>query len=148
MCETLRCYQFGAELNPIMRNTRQDESQAGIKTAGRNINNLSYEDDTTLMAESEEELESRDEGERREWKYWLKIQHSKNKDYGIQSYQFMGKKNGENVETVADFIFLGSKINADSDGSHRIKRLMLLGRKAMTNLDSLLKSRDNTLLTK
>ena len=60
----------------------------------------------------------------------------------------MGKKNGENVETVADFIFLGSKINADSDGSHRIKRLMLLGRKAMTNLDSLLKSRDNTLLTK
>ena len=75
-----------------MQNAGLDESQAGIKIAWRNINNLRYADDTTLMAESEEELESRDEGERREWKYWLKIQHSKNKDYGIQSYQFMGKK--------------------------------------------------------
>ena len=85
--------------------------------------------------------ESLDEGERGEWKRWLEIQHSKNKDHGIQSHW-------ETVETVSDFIFLGSKITADGDCSHEIKRRLLLGRKVMTNLDSMLKSRDITLPTK
>ena len=105
-------------------------------------------DDITLMAESEEELKSllmkvKEESE----KLWLKIQHSKNEDHGIQSHHFM-VNDGETMETVTDFIFLGSKITVDGDCSHEIKRHLLLGRKAMTNLDSILKSRDITLLTK
>ena len=120
-----------------MRNAGLEETQAGIKIAGRNINNLRYADDTTLMAESEEE----------KWKSWLKTQHSKNKDHGIQSLHFM-QIDGETTETVTDFIFLGSKITADGDCSHEIKRRFLLGRKVMTNLDSILKSRDITLPTK
>ena len=87
------------------------------------------------------------EGKREEWKNWLKIQHSKNKDNGIQSHHFMANR-GEKVEAVICFIFLGSKITADSDCSHKIKRCLLLWRKAMTNLDSVLKSRDTTLPTK
>ena len=87
------------------------------------------------------------EGERWEWKSWLKIQHSKNKDHGIQSHHFMANR-WETIETVTDFIFLGSKITADGDCSHEIKRCLLLGRKVMTNLDSILKSGDITLPTK
>ena len=117
-----------------MRNTELEEAQAGIKIARRNINNLRYADDTTLMAESEEELseEPLDESERGEWKNWLKAQHSENEDHGIWSQ-------------VSDFIFGGSKITADGDCSHEIKRQLLLGGKVMTNLDSILKSRDITL---
>ena len=117
-----------------------DEAQAGIKTAGRNINNLRYADDTTLMAESEEE-EPLDESERGEWKNWLKTQHSETKIMAsgpITSWQI----DKETVETVTDFLFLGSKITADGDCSLEINRCMLLGRKAVTNLDSILKSRD------
>ena len=109
-----------------MRNTGLEEAQAEIKIAGRNINNLRHADDTTLMAESEE------------WKNWLKAQHSENEDHGIWSHHFMG----QNGETVSDFIFLGSKITADGDCSHEIKRPLLLGRNIMTNLDNILKSRD------
>ena len=131
-----------------MRNAGLDEAQAGIKIAGRNINNLRYEDDTTLMAESEEELKSlwmkgKDETE----KLGLKLNIQKTKIMAsspISSWQIDRKKMG----TVRDFIFLGSKITADADCSHEIKRQLLLGRKAMTNLDSILKSRDITLLTK
>ena len=131
-----------------MRNAGLEEAQAGIKTAGRNINNLRYADDTTFMAESEEELKSllikvKEES----GKNWLKAQHSENEDQGIRSHHFM-KIDGETVETVSDFIFLGSKITADGDCSHEIKRCLLLGRKVMTNLDSILKSRDITLSTK
>ena len=90
--------------------------------------------------------ESLDESERGEWKSWLKAQHSENKDHGIWSHHFI--ENGETVETVTDFIFLGSKITADDDCSHEIKRPLLLGRKAMTNIDSILKSRDLTFPTK
>ena len=128
-----------------MRNTGLEEAQAGIKIAGRNINNLRYADDTTLMAESEEELKSllmkvKEESEKVGLK--LNIQKTKIMDFGpITSWQIDG-------ETVADFIFLGSKISADGDCSHEIKRGLLLGRKVMTNLDSILKSRDFTLLTK
>ena len=116
--------------------------QAGIKIAGRKINNLKYADDTTLMAESEEELKSllmkvKVESE----KSWLKAQHSENKDHGIWSHHFMADR-WETVETVSDFIFLGSKITADGDCSHEIERHLLLGRKVMTNLDSIFKSRD------
>ena len=124
-----------------------DESQPGIKIAKRNIKNLRYADDTTLMAESRGTKEPLDEGERGEWKSWLKIQHSKTKivAFGlITSWQI----DGEKVETVTDFIFLGSKITVDGDCSHEIKRRLLLGSKAMTNLDSALKSRDITFLTK
>ena len=128
-----------------MWNARLDEAWGGIKITGRNINNLRYADDTTLMAESEEELKKPlDESERGEWKSWLKTQHSKNEDHGIQSHHFMANYG----ETVTDFIFLGSKITADGNCSHEIKRHLLLGRKAMTNIDSILKSRDITLPTK
>ena len=131
-----------------MRNAGLEEAQAGIKIAGRNSNNLSYADDTTLMAESEEELKSllrkvKEESE----KVGLKLNIQKTKIIAsgpITSWQIDGKT----VETVADFIFLGSKITADSDCSHEFKRCLLLGRKVMTNLDSILKSTDITLPTK
>ena len=129
-----------------MRNAGLEEAQAGIKIAGRNINNLRYADDTTLMAESEE-LKTLDESERREWKSWLKAQHSENEDHGIRFHHFMANR-WRNSGTVADFIFGGSKITADGDCSHEIKRCLLLGRKVMTNLDSILKSRDISLSTK
>ena len=125
-----------------MRNAGLEESQAGIKIARRNINNLIYEDDTTLMLESKEELKSllmkvKEEGEKADLK--LNIQKTKIMTSSpIISWQI----NGETVETVADFILLGSKITADGDCSHEIKRHLLLGRKVMTNLDSVLKSRD------
>ena len=131
-----------------MGNARLDESQAGIKTAERNINNLRYADDTTLMAESEEELKSllmrmKEESEKAGLKF--NIQKTKIMAFGPNtSWQI----DGEKVETVPDFIFLGSKITADGDCSHEIKRYLLLGRKAMTNLDSILKCRDITLPTK
>ena len=131
-----------------MRNTGLEEAQAGIKIAGRKINNLRYTDDTILMAESEEELKSlltkvKEESEKVGLK--LNIQKTKIMASGpITSWQI----DGETVETVADFIFLGSKITADGDCSHEIKRRMLLGRKAMTNLDSILRSRNITLLAK
>ena len=129
-----------------MRNAGLDEAQAGIKTAGRNINNLRYADDTTLLVESEEELKSllmKEESEKVGFK--LNIQKTKIMASGpIPSWQV----DGETVQTVADFIFLGSKIKADGDGSHEIRRCLLLGRKVMTNLDSILKSRDITLPTK
>ena len=127
------------------KNARLDEVQAGIKIAGRNINNLRYTDDTTLMAESEEELKMKvKEGSE---KVGLKLNTQKTKimAFGpITSWQI----DGETVETVADFIFMGFKITADGDFSHEIKRRLLLGRKVMTNLDSILKSRDITLSTK
>ena len=125
-----------------MRNARLDEAQAGIKIARRNINNLRYADDTTLMAESEEELKSllmtvKVESEKVGFK--LNIKKMKIMAPGpITSWQ----TDGETMETVTDFIFLGSKITADDDCSHEIKRHLVLGRKAMTNLDSVLKSRD------
>ena len=127
-----------------MRNAGLDEAQAGIKIARRNINNLRYAYDTTLMAESEEELKSllmkvKEESE----KVGLKLSMQKTKIMAsspVTSWQI----DGETVETMADFIFLGSKITADGDCSHEIKRLLLLGRKVMTNLDSILKSRDIT----
>ena len=131
-----------------MRNTVLEEAQAGIKIAGRNINNLRYADDTTLMAESKEELKSlfmkvKEESE----KVGLKINIQKMKIMAsgpIISWQIDEKT----METVTDFIFLGSKITADGDCSHEIKRRLLLGRKVMTNLDSILKSRDIILPTK
>ena len=128
-----------------MRNTGLAEAQAGIKIARRNSNKLRYADDTTLIAESEEELKSllmkvKEESEKVGVK--LNIQKTKIMESGpITSWEIDG-------ETVSDFIFLGSKITADSDGSHEIKRHLLLGRKVMTNLDSILKSRDITLPTK
>ena len=129
----------------IMRNVGMDEEQAGIKIAGGNINNLRYADDTTLMAESEEELKSllmKVEEESEQVGLKLNIQKTKIMASGpINSWQIDG-------ETVADFIFGGSKISADGDCSHEIKRCLLLGRKAMTNLDIILKSRDITLPTK
>ena len=132
----------------IMRNAGLEETQAGIKIAGRNINNLRYADDTTLMAESEEEFKSllmkvKVESEKVGLK--LNIQKTKIMASGpITSWEI----DGETVETVSDFIFLGSKIIADGDYSHEIKRRLLLGRKVMTNLDSIFKSRDITLPTK
>ena len=131
-----------------MRNAGLDEAQARIKIAGRNINNLRYADDTTLMAESEEELKSllmdmKEESEKVGLK--LNIQKTKIMALGpITSWQI----DGETVETVADFIFLGSKITADGDCSHEIKRHLLFGKKIKTNIDSILKSRDITLPTK
>ena len=131
-----------------MSNTGLEEAQAGIKIAGRNINNLRYSDDTTLMAESEEELKIllmkvKEESEKVGLK--LNIQKTKITASGpIPSWEI----DGETVETVDDFIFLGSKITADGDCSLEIKRHLLLGRKVMTNLDSILKSRDITLPTK
>ena len=131
-----------------MRNARLDETQAGIKIAGRHINNLRYADDTTLMAESEEELKNllmkvKEESE----KVGLKLNTQKTKIMAsgpITSWEI----DGETVETVSNFIFLSSKITADADCSHEIKRHLLLGRKVMTNLDSIFKSRDTTLPTK
>ena len=130
-----------------MRNAGLDEAQAGIKIAGRNINNLRYADDTTLMAESEEELRSLLMKMKESEKVGLKLNIQKTKIMAsgpFTSWQI----DGETVETVTDFIFLGSKITADGDCSHEIKRHLLLGRKVMTNLDSILKSRDITLPTK
>ena len=125
----------------IMWNARHDEAQAGIKIVQRNISNIRYVDVTTLMAESEEEMkEPLDESERGEWKSWLKTQHSKNKDHGIQSHHFMVNR-WKTMETVTDFIFLGSKITSDGDCGHEIKRCLVLGSKAMTNLENVLKSR-------
>ena len=131
-----------------MRNAGLEEAQAGIKIAGRNINNLRYADDTTLVAESEEELKSllmkvKVESE----KVGLKLNIQKTKIMAsspITSWEI----DGETVETVSDFIFWGSKITTDGDCSHEIKRWLLLGRKVMTNLDSIFKSRDITLPTK
>ena len=131
-----------------MQNARLDEAQAGIKIAGRSISNLRYADDTTLMADNKEELKSllmkvKEESEKAGIK--LSIQETKIMASGhITSWH----TDEETMETVTDFIFLGSKITADDDCSHEIKRCLLLGRKAMTNLDSILKSRDITLLTK
>ena len=131
-----------------MRNTGLDEAQAGIKIAGRNINHLRYADDTTLMTENKEELKSllmkvKEESEKVGLK--LHIQKTKIMAYGpITSWEI----DGETGTTVADFISLGPKITADGDCSHEIKRRLLLGRKVMTNLDSILKSRDITMSTK
>ena len=131
-----------------MRNAGLDEAQAGIKIAGRNINNFRYADDTTLMADSEEELKSllmkvKEESEKVGLK--LNIQKTKIMASGrITSWQI----DGETIETVADFILGASKITADGDCSHEIKRCLLPGRKVMTNLENILKSRDITLPTK
>ena len=129
----------------IIRNAGLEEAQAGIKIAGRNINNLRYEDDTTLMAESKEDLKSllkkvKEESE----KVGIKVNIQKTKIIvpgPITSWQI----DGETLETVTDFIFLSSKITVDGDCSHEIKRYLVLGRKVMTNLDSILKSRDISL---
>ena len=131
-----------------MRNARLDEAKAGIKIAGRNINNLRYADDTTHVAEYEKEIKSllmkvKEENE----KVGLKLNIQKTKIVAfspIPSWEI----DGETVETVSDFIFLASKITADGDCSHEIKRFLLLGRKVMTNLDSMFKSRDITLPTR
>ena len=139
---------FNIHAEYIMRNTGLEEAQAGMKIAGRNINSLRYADDTTLMAESEEELKSllmkvKEESEKVGLKF--NIQKTKIMASGpITSWEI----NGETVETVSDFTFFGSKITADGDCSHEIKRRLLLGRKVMTNLDSIFKSRDITLPTK
>ena len=131
-----------------MRNSGLDEAQAGMKIAKRNINNLTYADDTTLMSESEKELKSllmklKEKSEKVGLK--LNIQKTKIMASGpITSWQI----DGEAVETVADFLFLGSKITADDDCSHEIKRHLLFGRKVMTNINSIFKSRDITLPTK
>ena len=130
-----------------MRNAGLEEAQAGIKIAGRNINHLRYADDTTLMAESEEQLKSLLMKVKGEWKSWLTAQHSENEDHGIWSHHFMGNRWGNSANSVR-LDFLGSKITADGDCSHEIKRRLLLGRKVMTNLDSIFKSRDITLPTK
>ena len=131
-----------------MRNAGLEEAQAGLKTARRKINNLRYADDTTLMAESEEELKS----------FLMKVQEESEKvglKLNIQKTKIMASGpitsweiDGETMEIVRDFILLSSKINANDDYSHEIKRHLLLGRKTMTNLDSIFKSRDITLLTK
>ena len=131
-----------------MRNTGLEETQAGIKIAGRNINNFRYADDTNLMADSEEELKSllmkvKVESE----KVGLKLNIQKTKIMASGPIT-LWEIDGEAVETVSDFIVLGSKITADGDCSHEIKRCLLLGRKIMTNLDSIFKSRDITLPTK
>ena len=132
----------------VIRNAGLEEAQAGIKIAGRNINNLRYADDTTLIAESEEELKSllmkvKEESE----KVGLKLNIQKTKIMASGPFTSW-EIDGETVETVADFIFLCSKITTDGDCSHEIKRRFLLGRKVMTNLDSIFKSRDITLPTK
>ena len=131
-----------------MQNTGLDEAEAGMKIAGRNINNLRYVDDTTFMAESEEELKSllmKVKEESKKVGLKLNIQKTKIMASGpITSWEI----DGETLETVSDFILGGSKITADGDCSHEIKRRLLLGRKAMINLDSILKSRDITLLKK
>ena len=131
-----------------MRNAGVDEAQAGIKISGRDISNVRYADDTTLMAESKEKLK----------KLFMKVKEESEKvglKLNIQKMKIMvsgpitlWQIDGETVEIVADFVFLGSKITADGASSHEIKRRLLLGRKVMTNLDSILKSRDITLSTK
>ena len=135
---------FNLYVEYITQNVELDEAQAGIKTAGRNINNLRYADNTTLMAESEDLksllMKVKEESEKVGLK--LNIQETKIMAFGpITSWEI----DGERVETVTDFIFLSSKITADGDCSHEIKRHLLLGRKVMSNLDSILKSRDITL---
>ena len=134
---------FNVYAEYIMRNAGLEEAQAGIKIAGRNINNLRYADDTTLMAESEEELKSLLMKVKEERKAALKLNLQKTKimtSNPIISWQI----DAETKESMTDFIFLGSKVTADGEGSHEIKRHLLLGRKAMTNLDSILRSRDIT----
>ena len=141
-------YLFNLHAEYIMRNAGLDETQAGIKIARRNINNLRYADDTTLTAEIEEDLKSilmkvKEKSEKADLK--LTIQKTKiMASVPVTSWQI----DRETIKTVTDFIFLGSKITADGDCSHEIKRCLHLGRKAITNLDSVLKSRDITLLTK
>ena len=130
-----------------MRNAGLEEAQAGIKINGRNINNLRYADDTTLMAESEEDLKSLLMKVKESEKVGLKLNIQKTKimeSSPVTSWEI----DGETVETVSDFIFWGSQITADGDCRHEIKRRLLLGRKVMTNLDSTVKSRDITLPTK
>ena len=160
---TMYCFKIGKEahqgciLSPclcnfyaeyIMRNAGLEEAQAGIKNPGRNINNLRYADDTTLMAESDEELKSllmKVKVESEKFGLKLNIQKTKIMASGpTTSWEI----DGETVETVSDFIFLGSKITTDGECSHEIKTRLLLGRNVMTNLDSILKSRDITLPTK
>ena len=138
-------FNFYAEY--IMRNAGLEEAQAGIKIVRRNINNLRYADDTTLMAESEEELKSLLKVKVESEKVFLKLNIQKTKIMASGPITSWGI-DGEIVETVSDFIFLGSKITADGDCSHEIKRRLLLGRKVMTNLDSILKNRDVTLPTR
>ena len=145
-CILLPCL-FNLYADYTMWNAGVDEAQAGIQIARRNINNLRYEDDTTLMAESKEELKSllmkvKEESE----KASLKL-NTKNEGQGIW-FHHLWQIDGKTMETVTDFLFLGSRITADGDCSHEIKRHELLGRKAKTKLDSILKSRDSTLLTK
>ena len=138
-------FNFYAEY--IMRNAGLEEAQAGIRIAGRNINHLRYADDTTLMAESEEELKSLLMKVKESEKLGLKLNIQKTKIIAsgpITSWQI----DGETVETVSEFILGGSRITADGDCSHEITRRLLLGRKVTTNLDSILKSRDITLPTK
>ena len=132
----------------IMRNAGLEEAQAGIKTAGRSINNLRYADDTTLMAECVEELKSLLMNAKKETeKVGLKLNIQKTKIMASSPIT-LWEIDGETVETVSDFIFLGSKVTEDGDCSHEIKRRLLLGRKVMTNVDSIFKSRDITLPTK
>ena len=139
---------FNSYAEYIMRNTGLDEAQTGIKIAGRNINNIRYTDDTTLMSESKKELKSLlMKGKEETEKVGLKLNIQKTKIMAsgpITSWQV----DGETVQTVRNFIFWGSKITADGVCSHEIKRHLLLGRKVITNLDSILKSRDITLPTK
>ena len=130
-----------------MRNMGLDELQAGIKTGGRNINNLTYEDDTTLMAESEEELKSLLMRVKESERAGLRLNITKTKIMASGPITAM-QIEGEKMEVVTDFLFLGFKITADGDCFHEIRRQLLLGRKMMINLDSVLKSRDITLLTK
>ena len=137
-------------MHHFIGNAGLEDSWAGIKISGRNINHLSYLDVTTLMEKKKKwrgTKEPLNEGERGEWKSWLKAQHSKNEDCGILFHHFIENRWGK-VETMTDFLFLGSKITADSDYSYKIERCLLLWRKPMTNLDSILKSRDITLSTK
>ena len=146
--KSLSKFEFKPNAEYIMRNTRLEEAPAGIKIAGRNINHLKYADDTTLMAESEEELKS----------LLMKVKEESEKvglKFNIQKTKIMASSpitsweiDGETVETVSDFILGGSKNIANGNCSHEIKRRLLLGRKVMTNLDSIFKSRDITLPTK
>ena len=130
-----------------MRNAGLEETQAGIKISGRNINKLRYADNTTLMAESEEKLKSLLISMKEEWRRWLKTQHSKNEDHGIWSHHFTANRWGNNGNSDRLFSW-APKITVDSDCNHEIKRCLLFGRKAITNLDSILKCRDMTLSTK
>ena len=130
-----------------MRNAGLEETQAGIKIAGRNINNLRYADDTALMAEIKEELKSLLKVKEETEKAGLKLNIQKTKIMASSPIT-LWQTDGKTMETVTNFIFLGSKITADGDCSHEIKRCLLLGRKAMTDLDRILKSRDITFLTK